>query len=152
MARTLGLIPTTDDLPFQQQPYHVIHFAEAGGPGEVLNDSSKPFVVGNFAMPWDGELHASLTVEYSWLAGYFQHVQASMVTSLPGPNWSPVLLQMAHSMSTRMRGQVPVYARWDNLMKGQVVNLSLYFQVGNGGIAVGCESVSGSVRATRMGA
>lgn len=148
MARILGLIPSTEELPFHQQAYHA---AWSFGPGTVPNNTSVAYAIGSYTMPFDGELHASFNVVYGWLVNWFQHVQVSMLTSAPGPNWSPILLQMARSTSTHLRGQLPMYARWDNLVKGQVVNLSLYFQVGNGGIEVGCEAVAGSVRAVRIG-
>ena len=142
MPRIFGLIPSDEPMPFSQQ------FSNIGG-GTVGNNATGTFNVGTFTMPFAGELFADLTVVYSWSG--FQHVMVGIQLSTPAPTgWSQ--FQHLALQSSTLRSQLPMYATWSNLAKGQIVTLVLWGWVGGGGPSVAFEAISGTVRATRLGA
>jgi hypothetical protein len=142
MPRVFGLIPTTDDLPFAQQAYHL------GGPSIGNNAGWVGASIGTYQMPWDGELFAHLTTVYSF-TGHQQVTQ--YLSGSPGPAMNAQFTHVAIIGSGYLRGQMPLYGWWTNLLKNQVVTLTLMMYVGGGGSNVSCEVITGTVRAVRVG-
>jgi hypothetical protein len=139
--RLFGLIPTTDVLPFAQQAYYL------GGPSLPNNSGWVGYTIGTFQMPWDGELYAHLTTVYSF-TGHQQVAQ--YLSGSPGPAMNATYNHIAIIGSGSLRGQMPLYGRWTNLIRNQVVTLTLMILSGGGGSAVACEVISGTARAVRV--
>lgn len=144
MPRIFGLIPSNEELPFQQQ-----FFGVAGG--NIPNNGSATYAVGTYTMPWAGDLFASLTSTY-YFAG-FQAVYPDLTPSIPTPNSAPTMYHTAFkNPGNPLRGQLPLMAWWTNLTKGQVITINARVTIGGGGPAVQYEGVWGTVRAVRVGA
>jgi hypothetical protein len=141
VSRTFGAIDSTDELPFYEQFYYV-------GAGTVANNSSTNYAIGTVVMPWDGELYANFTVVYSW-TGY-QQIATHLSNSSPTSSSTSFMTQVGGS-GTLTRGQLPIYATWQGLLKGQVVSLVALCLAGGGGPSVAFEGIAGTVRATRGG-
>jgi hypothetical protein len=140
MGGLFGNAPTNEDLPFAQQFYYL-------GFGLVGNSSASNYGIGSFVMPWAGTLFASFTVVVSW-PGH-QHVQARLLYSSPNTSACSVAMVIGLCDYTNQAAQLPAYGYWANLVKGQVVNLAMYCEVGGGGNTANFEACGGTVRAVR---
>lgn len=141
MPLFFGNIETTDELPFYEQYFYV-------GLGTVGNNASANYSIGTVVMPWEGDLHAHLNVVYNW-TGY-QQMATHVGNSSPAPTATSFMTQVGGSF-TLTRGQLPIYAQWQGLTKGQTVSLVVFCLAGGGGPSVAFETVAGTVRATHGG-
>lgn len=144
------------DQIFGQHPSDLdLPFAEAHGQGApglvVANASGANIGAGSFTMPWDGSLTAAFTIVYSWQSNAHQHAVAHLAASSPVPATFSQFNHIGLSRAAVMRGQIPMYARWNDLVKNQVVNLGIYCGVGGGGWNVTFEWWAGNVRAWPKG-
>jgi hypothetical protein len=126
-------------------PFAILH--GQGGGMTVNNNSVGTIGVGSFYMPWAGNLSMTLTGVASWPQTGHQQWYLHLGNSSPGPNSASVLTQINLNNITTHRGQVPAYAMWLNLAKGQVVNFVLAVGVGGGGWNVSFEGWAATVKA-----
>lgn len=121
-----------NDLSDEEMPFAVSYIHGYSG-GVVGNNSVGALALGSYSMPWAGSLSATLTMSASWGQSGHQQWYVHFGNSSPGPNYNSVLTQVALNNITTMRGQLPAYATWQNLVKNQGVNLNVNIGVGGGG-------------------
>lgn len=139
--RLWGLNLTNERLPFSQS------YGYAGINQGIGNSSSASYAAGSYTMPYAGNLTAAYTVNYSWPQNGHQMAAVHLYNSTPAPATSSYLNHIADNQNSYERGQLPIYAAWSNLVKGQVVSFVIYFLVGGGGPTVTFESWACTVRA-----
>jgi hypothetical protein len=139
--RLWGANKTDEDLPFATT-------YGQGAPGlQVANATGGTVGAGSFTMPWAGSLTAAFTGVYLWQQNAHQQAQLHLGASSPGPTNYSALNQIAINDIGNMRGELPMYALWANLAKGQVVTFVIYLGVGGGGWPVTLQWWAGTVRA-----
>jgi hypothetical protein len=139
--RTWGSNWSNEDLPFAHVHGH-------GAPGMVVGNASGGYTAcGWFTMPWAGNLTVTLTAVGSWVQGGHQQWSVHLASSSPSPNSYSFMHQICINNYTTMRGQLPAYAAWANLAKGQRVDFTLYMGVGGGGHNVTLEWWGETIRA-----
>jgi hypothetical protein len=103
--------------------------------------------IGSFTMPWRGTAFLDMNIDFGWAGvdGY-QHVQATMQYTNPTPtNYSNINV-VGSNQGGELAGNMPVYARWDDLAANLTVALTLGIYVGGGGPTASFYRISGSVR------
>lgn len=131
--RAWGADWSNEDLPFA-------HVHGQGAPGMVIGNNSAGYTgAGWFTMPWAGNLAVTLTGVASWPQNGHQHWWINLGSSSPGPNSWSSMYQICINQYTTMRGQLPAYAMWFNLAKGQRVDFTIGVGVGGGGSNVTLE-------------
>jgi hypothetical protein len=129
----------------EDMPFAILH--GQGGGGVVPNASGLYFSVGSFYMPWAGNLSLTLTAVGSWAQSGHQQWSVHLANSTPAPPSCSFFHQICINQYASMVGQLPAYAMWTNLAKGQVVTFTLYVGAGGGGHNVNFEGWSATVKA-----
>lgn len=139
--RLWGNHPTDEDMPFA-----IGNTAVYSGVS-VANLTNGTVAAGTFTMPWAGSMTVTATAAYSWPIESHQQVTLHLNASSPPPSSYSVMHQIALNRFSDLRGQLPMYATWANLVKGQQVNFYVTLGVGGGGATVLLEWISLTARA-----
>jgi hypothetical protein len=127
MARQWGDHRTDEDLPF------AVAYGQGYSGGVIGNNSVGTLGVGSFTMPWAGTLSATLTISATWPQNGHQQWYVHFGASSPYPTANSVLTTVNLNDLNTHRGQLPAYATWANLVKGQGVTFGINVGVGGGG-------------------
>lgn len=143
--RLWGANPTDEDLPFAEGFGYL-------GPGLVVgNGGSGTTSGGSFTMPWAGNLTAAYTGVCTWQQNGHQQAALHLGSSSPAPTSYSYMSSISMNFFGYNRVQIPMYAAWSGLAKGQVVSFVVYMYVGGGGWSVTLEALAATIRAWPAG-